>query len=436
MRSLFVDKETGREELMGQFKTIFYYECRKIAGRASTWVTLVLLAAVYVGFVILLPLTTVSAVDTADTTGAGKSSSFSISQMESIENARMWGRKLSGRKLDDSLLQERMNWDEKFTARWEGMDPKERSLEMERYRMVQNTIQSLTGMENGSDGKDGVAVTQDDSQIREQEITEWNENYRLQMNDKACLTVKERKYWENQYQKLEKPMKLYYGEAYEQFVGRDIYFIMLLMTFWIGIVISRIFAEEHRRKVDQLNLCGRHGRGMLYMAKIVAGCLFTLIAYLFLLLADLAATFTLYQGDGFSERIQQVAGWYSYPLCLGQTMWIMIGLAFLGVIVTSLVVMLVTEKSGNSISGLAWGVAWVVAARIVVIPNGFRLLSQLWSYFPINMVNLPSGFLDLRLISVGGAHFTSWQAAPVIYILLCIPLVLLGKCLYCKNKRL
>lgn len=417
---------------MRQFMTIFRFECKKIAGRTSTWVVLALLAVVYILFVILLPLAVVYSETSETEYGAGKSGEFSVSQMELITNERKWGRKLSGRSLDNELLEEWKEWQTEFDNRWNTMDPKARSLEIERYRMVQRAIQSLTGV--GQENEETQVSAQENQPLAEREIYELNESYREQMYTKACLTAGERAYWTRQNDRLEKPMKLYYGEVYEEFTGTDIYLIFLLLTFWIGISISRIFAEEHSRRMDQIVLCSRHGRGMLYTAKILAGCLFTAIACILLLLLDLAVIFTLYQGDGFHERIQQIAGWYSYPLCMGQTMWIMIGLAFLGAIVTSLAVMLVTERFGNSMSGIAWAVAWMVIARIVAIPNGFRVLSQLWNYFPINMVNLPSGFLDLRLVSLGGKYFTSWQAAPVFYILVSVLLILWGKRLYCRYQ--
>ena len=46
--------------------------------------------------------------------------------------------------------------------------------------------------------------------------------------------------------------------------------LLVLMALVIGMMFSGVFADEHMRKTDQLALCSRYGREVLYRAKLLA----------------------------------------------------------------------------------------------------------------------------------------------------------------------
>ena len=85
-------------------------------------------------------------------------------------------------------------------------------------------------------------------------------------------------------------------------------------------------------------------------------------------------------------------------------------------------------------AGMAAAVLTVGVARIIVIPREFRVMSQIWNYFPMNLLKIDQGFLDVRLVNIFGVKLTSWQFAPILYLILGGILVLLGRRCYCRHQ--
>ena len=71
--------------------------------------------------------------------------------------------------------------------------------------------------------------------------------------------------------------------------------------------------------------------------------------------------------------------------------------------------------------------------RLIPVPATLRFLSQLWDYLPANLL-YAEGFFDMRLVSVFGVHFTIWQFAPFVYIVVIALLALLGRRVYCRYQ--
>jgi hypothetical protein len=96
--------------------------------------------------------------------------------------------------------------------------------------------------------------------------------------------------------------------------------------------------------------------------------------------------------------------------------------------------MILAEAMRNNIGAMAIIIGCLFAARLIEIPTSLRVLSQLWNLIPINLVKFDQGFLDLRLFSLGGLQLTTWQFAPIVYLLLGVFILISGKLCYCKNR--
>ena len=109
----------------------------------------------------------------------------------------------------------------------------------------------------------------------------------------------------------------------------------------------------------------------------------------------------------------------------------MAGLLLLACILTGIFAMVFSEITKSSIGTMATVIAILFLARLVPVPPDWRLL-QIVNFFPINMLKLDAGFTDMRLVSIFGLKFTSWQFAPILYILLIVLLFFTGKKVYCR----
>lgn len=395
---------------MRQFGMLFFYEMKKIMQRKNTWITLGILLAIY------LALT------------GGRTFGSSYVEGEFLEthkerNAidRKNGQKLSGRKLDDTLFEEMKN-------AYAGMENKElKYMLTEEYQTKVRPYSMVYDIVRFSDVDPFTVTEKAFYNAREAAVEKSWEQYEL--------TEKEKAYWQEKEDKLAKPFTYQYAEGYSNLISMNgIYMVCLWVSFLIAICMSSVFTEEHGRKTDQLILCSRLGRKEIYFAKIAAGSLFSLLVTVFFLGVEVAGVFSAYGREGFSAMVQLFYGIYSYPLTVGQVLLIMTGILLLATVVTGIFTMVLSEITKSNIGSMATVVAILFLARLVPIPLTWRFLSQVWNFFPINMLKLDAGFTDMRLVSIFGWELSSWQFVPVLYALIAVLLVFAGKRVYCRYQ--
>lgn len=392
-------------------KTLLKYEIKKILMKKSTLVAFVVLFGIQVFLAIAGSLGSTYVGD-----------EFVETHMERNRIDREHGLAMSGRAIDGEFLAEVRE----AAGKIEG-DGREYLLsevyqaEVRKYSDIMSKLR-MWGL--------GSMLSTDN--MTEQDFYELRRQRRDELWDNSELTEKERNYWLEKEAELEMPLTYEYASAYEYLLSmHGGYMCCMLLTFFIGISMVNVFAEEHTRKTDQLVLCTRYGKGKLYFVKILAGSAVVFVVNLLFVAVGLAGNFFSYGAEGFQASIQVVtAFWYSYEMTAGAALLIMIGLLLLSSVLTAIFTMVLAEVLRNGIGAMAIVIGGLFAARLVVIPNSWRVLSQLWSYLPINLLKVDMGFTDLRLIPFFGIQLTSWQFAPILYMLLIVVLLWMGKRVY------
>lgn len=395
---------------MRQFSMLFFYEMKKILQRKNTWITLGILLVIY------LVLT------------AGRTFGSTYVEGEFLETHkernvidRRNGEKLSGQKLNDTLFGE-------MKKAYAGMEDKElKYMLTEEYQTKVRPYSMVYDIVRFSNVNPFTVTEKGFYDAREAAVKESWEQYEL--------TEKEKAYWQEKEDEMTKPFTYQYADGYSNLISMNgVYMVCLWVSFLIAICMSSVFTEEHGRKTDQLILCSRLGRKEIYFAKIAAGSLFSLLVTVFFLVVELMGVFSAYGSEGFLAALQLFYSVYSYPITQGQVLLIMTGILLLAAVVTGIFTMVLSEITKSNIGSMAAVVAILFLVRLVPIPLTWRFLSQVWNFFPVNMLKLDAGFIDTRLISIFGWKLTSWQFVPVLYVLLAVLLVFLGKRVYCRYQ--
>lgn len=399
---------------MKQFGRLLHFELKKIFKRKGTWITLGILTAfslaMHGGYLF------------GSTYVEGE---FLETHLEQSRIERENGLKLSGRKIDDTLLKEMQD----AYAGISDMDDA-RYMLTEEYQTKVRPYSGLYYMISDSMRVSGVQTNP--FTVTQEQFYEAREQAVIEKWEKYGLTDSEKSYWQKKEDKLEKPFTYQYSESYNYLVSMSgVYRVYLLVTFLIGICMSGVFTEEHGRKTDQLILCSRLGRKQVYFAKIAAGSLFGLFSTVILLLLIVIIEFAVDGTEGFSAAVQLFASHSSETLTIGQIFLIMVGILLFSSALTCIFTMVLSEITRSNIASMAVVIAGMFIARLLAIPYTYRVLSQAWNYIPINLLKFDAGFWDLRLIPLFGLKLTSWQAAPVLYVVFGILLVLIGKKAYC-----
>ena len=391
--------------------TLLKFEIKKIVMKKSTIVAFVLLF----GIQVFLSMT-------GSLGSTYKNDMFVETHAERNRIDREHGIALSGRAIDDVLLSEMQEAYAGFD--WNNPDywwTDEYNQGVRRYTDLEYRLK-LWGM--------GTGYFFDNMEA--EVLYDLRRNQRDSMWEAYELSDKEKTYWQEKDAEVEIPFVYEYASGYASLTGmQGMYMTCMLMTFFIGISMVTVFAEEHTRKTDQLILCARYGKGKAYFAKILAGSLVVFGGNMLFAGVLIVGRFFSFGTEGFGAAIQSVvAPWYSYPLTMGQALLLMTGILLLSGVLVAVFAMLLAEVLGNSVGAMAVVVGLLFAARLVPIPPSLGVLSRAWNYMPINMLKVDEGFLDPRLVNLFGLQLTTWQFAPILYVVLTGVMVFVGSRIY------
>ncbi len=400
---------------MRQFKTLLYFEMKKILMRKSTWITfgIFIAGSIFLMCVVFFGSTYIDG-------------EFLETHMQGFAIDKEYGEKLSGRKVDAALLKE-MQQAYKNT----GNEKEKGYMLTDEYQFnIRPYSQVYTFVRELSRQAEINPLT-----ITEEEFYQSRTNFQKEQWEQYHLTEKEQEYWQDKEENLEKPFIFQYATAYNNLLDMNgFYMICLTVTFILAVCLSSVFAEEHERRTDQMILCSRFGRSRLYFAKILAGSIVSFAGSLLFFIFLLAENFIAYGTEGFTAAIQLFIPAYSYSISIGGCFFILSGILFLSCILTGIFIMMLSELIHSKIGTMAIVIIVLFAARIIPIPTDYRMFSQLWNYIPINLIKLDAGFTDIRLVSLFGFLLTSWQFAPFLYIGLAVLFIWIGKKVYCRYQ--
>lgn len=244
----------------------------------------------------------------------------------------------------------------------------------------------------------------------------------------AFLSEGEIRYWEQKEAQIRLPFTFSYQEGYWS-LYRATTTIGLLVLFAIAICLPNVFMEEHARRTDQLILCSSYGRDEVYWAKILAGISLAIGLSLTVSVFVFIVALGVYGTEGFGAAVQLIHTSSSAPITIGRAILIMYGLIIVTSVLAGVFVMVLSEAVHSSIAALAISSALLIISMVLKVPAQYRLISQLWDWFPSTFLT-PWNMLDARLLGVFGTYFTSWQAVPVIYLLAALAIVAAGHSVY------
>ena len=250
------------------------------------------------------------------------------------------------------------------------------------------------------------------------------------INSTAGLTAAERKYWQVQDAKVEKPLTYTYAKSWELILTyvQDINLWLVLLC---AVCLSGMFAEERRKKTDTLILSTRNGKNPVFLAKLLAGTAFAALWFLILHGIVFFFSFLFYGMEGFSAQIQLASPLIPAAITVGQAALLLLGIALLAIVLISIFCAVLSEWLGSSVAVLAVVGGSAFLSLLIEIPGDKRILAQIHDLLPMNVVSIHT-FLDYKTVSVFGLRLTDLQCAYIIYPLLVLILLLLGWWKYCR----
>lgn len=449
-----------------QIKTLYVYELRKIVCRRIVWITggIMLLLCVSLSFVDLI--------STSSDFGEGNEE-IVVSGYEMMKIRRECARALSGRKIDDSLLQEMQDF-----SRGEGMKRESQDVDPATGIVVsvepgETDAERGAGAEEETDAKeetdaegDGDAKEEADVKTESEDIWDrlwaaqkytpiriyvyrimgygdgktmdaaglYSEREKLiaQNREDQMLKQEEMEYWKKNDAGLELPFTYEYAEGWGELWNQS-YVVNCMLLLLLLVSLSNVFSMEHQQKTDAVILCTRHGKRELYIAKVLAGITFGAAAALLLSGITLLSDLAVYGADGFGGALQIEFPLSSWRMSVGESVLVLVFMLLAISAMYSIVILFLSEWLKKGVSVMAILVGIMTFTLFIDIPFQLRTLSQVYDLLPTNLL-MPWGLWDDRLFSVFGGYLTQFEAAPVMYALLSAVLLFLGRRIWQKQQ--
>ena len=414
---------------MGLFGTLYFFELRKVLKRRMTWIAFggVVSVMLLLCFEVLMNNYSI----TNPQTGESLRYSKYESAMDRQERAEKW----NGRLLDDTLLQE-------MQAAYADWHP----VEQETVRDNAVTVSSIVLTEVSDDEAEaerqdqqrrayeaiykyvkGVVGEQDVHRVDAAAFYEHRQRMVTEYEDTLHLTEGEKGYWREHEAQVPLIFCWDMGPSMMLAAFKTILALTALMT---GMVFSGVFAEEHMRKTDQLVLCSRHGRGRLYLAKLLTVMTLGVVGTLLVEGVALLSFGVLYgYGNNWNGMLQMYLESSPFALTLGEGIVILTVLLLLAAVLHSVLALVFSVWTRSSLATMSLMMVYTLGTLFINVPERLRVLSQCLYLLPAKLVR-SSAFYDARLVGGGGHYLTNWQTGIILYPLLALVLALLGSLIY------
>lgn len=397
---------------MNQFGILYRYELKKIIKRRLVWIT----------FMICLLLVILIA-------SAGLTGKYYVDGQVADTHYHMflvdreYARALSGRKIDQELLEETVAAYRQIPPTTDRYTLTEEYQTYARpYSPIFNIIRSWTGQ--------SVSAVMDWRPEEDALYSARRESLEAGW-DSWLLSDTEKEYWQEKESRLNLPMTFYYCDGYNTLLDNFVP-VGLTVLLFVTIALSGIFPEEHVRRTDQLMLSCSRGKSTVYFSKICAGVTVAAVFSLLATLLTVGLTLGIYGTDGFQAALQ-IRYDYSYPLTFGHACILAYGILILTSVFTGVLVMVLSETLHNSIATLAIFTGFIILGSMFGISGQYRPLSQIWSALPTVILDIQHLF-TIQLVNLSGRCFTLWQVAPVLYLLCGLAAVAAGKRIFARYQ--
>ena len=397
---------------MNNLLTMYGFELKKILQKKLVWISLFICMAAII-FSILFPLS-----GTYYANGVAISTNYEQHLLD-----QGYRKALSGKFIDQSLLAETIAAYKDLPIETNYVVTEEYQTYARPYSEIFNLIQAWTGMNK----KATVQWIPDETALYDSLLDRFEE---IAINNH--LTEEEIVYWQEKADTLTTPMVYQFHEAYRNIL-ENFLIVGFMMLLFATIALASSFPDEHMYRTDQLVLCTTNGKIRLYWVKLMSGITVGCVGALLLTILTWILCLCVFGTEGFNAMIQIFYTTYAANITIGQACLIAYGCLLVTSILMSVFVMFLSELFHSSIAAISITTAMILAGMLVQPPVEYRILGQIWDYLPTCFLAMWNTF-DVRLVSLFGMHFTSYQIVPLLYVVVAVLLAFLGSRIYCRRQ--
>lgn len=400
---------------MNEFWCLVGYEYKKLWKKKLTWITVAAL------FIISVFSACIGVLGDYYVDGEILDSNYHM-----LKTDQEYARSLSGRKIDEELIQETVKAYQKVPDVSLYIATPEYQEYARPYSEIFNWIAAAT--------QTGARSSQKIYGMTQNKVYEARKAVQEKQWEQEQSSQEEIEFLKEQESKIVKPIQYTYDGFYENTIEL-LYTLGVLQLLFISICIPGIFADEYAKKMTPLIMTCVHGKKGSYRAKIFTAVTFSLGMNLLLILGIAVPGIGIYGLDGFDAILQNAQPLSPWNLTMGEVLLILIGISLAASVIHSITAVFLGELLHSSMAVMAIFMGCLLACMIFNIPEQYEILAKIWDCIPINITALWSAF-STKLIGLFEHYFVNWQVVPIIYFCISWALVWFGEKNYVRQKTI
>ncbi len=369
---------------MNHFGILVKYEWKKLLQKKIVWVTVLVIVALQIISNLAFLTETITNTFTDD---EGNVTQETMTGYERLLLEKENAKKLDGTWIDDTIL----------AALRTGVP----SSSINPYQEIYAVTHSIL---------DGNEIYDADTDYL---YAVWRNNIDQYILSGNGLTEGEMNVWHANVETIETPFTYEYCLGWKEILTQALTNGILVLML-VAVCLADVFAGEHRLKTDQMILCMKNGRNMLYHAKALVGVLFGVGCAVILYGISFAIIFYFYGTEGFDAILQLAIVHAPFAISIGEAAMILFGITILSGILESAFAMYLSEYLGNGVAVMAILVGIMLLTQFIGVPEEWRVLSQGWNLLPTNLT-AAWAFTDVWLVAIPGGYLTNFQFAAILY---------------------
>lgn len=226
------------------------------------------------------------------------------------------------------------------------------------------------------------------------------------------LSVEERNWWNKQASQIKTPY------TYEEHTGPlhllgESYSLGFVLALILGICLAGLFSQEHQLRTDQLQYSSKHGKNLLYIAKMGAGYTFAVGVACLLIGGYTLANTLVYGMHGLSAPVQFMNAQILLPWSFGTAILVNFAMVLSATVLLASLAMSMSLLFQNSAvtMGLMSG---LLIVSMFSLPRKNLFLIMLSKLIPMRVMN-GNNMADPDLVPFFGSYLTYYQFAPLVY---------------------
>lgn len=255
-------------------------------------------------------------------------------------------------------------------------------------------------------------------QNRVENLSKWLEGEGAQF-----YTEVEKKYYINQYERMDTPLKYEYMDGWKTLVD-NVAIVITIMAIVICLIISNLFSSEKQYHEEPIFYSTYYGRNKGILAKLKAGFIITTGIYVSILMIFTFSILGIFGADGSNCMIQVSGAWKSfYNITIFQEYLLIFIGGYIACLFLSMLTMFVSAVSTSAVfSSMISFITILLPSVIMTLPFAENM-SGILGLFPDQLLNINDIVLQFNVYCIGGTVINPINILLPLYLLLTIILV-------------